>query len=152
MSFAGILSPTVARLTAKPLIVGAIAGVAASALVPTERGQKNFTIYGKSYSVAFVTFIGVAIGSLLAEVLRVWGWSNLGGVFGAWGAEVTSIAAVLGMDLLVAWMANNQTLENLMLITIVIEAIGAEIIGSYLFNNFLAPLIVSGDYGEAITF
>jgi len=143
------MTSNVAHLVAKPITVGA-AAFAWSRYQTTAGVNDMITLFGTRVSIPLATAAAVTIGSLAAEVAHTWVFPTIEPVGKMWAspaAEAFAVGTSTAVQAAVYTVGNKSAVADLGLMSIATTALIAEVIGSFTFDKFVAPLIFSEDVG-----
>ena len=132
---------TLGHYVAKPAAVGAVGAIASAYLYGA---KSEITIRGTTVNLAAAMGVGMFLGSVLGEfvhdkVFPLAGPTNrLTNPMG----EAVTIGTMAGSNALLMSLNAPGDLKMIGLPSLIGVAAGAEIVGSYVYDNFIAPMVL----------
>jgi hypothetical protein len=140
------ISPEVGNFVIKPVLIGS-AAYAANKLMPIgPNGAQIITLWGKRMDSSVVLFAGATVGSIVVELLHKYGLDHIPGSANRLSEPVTqviSVAALVGVQTAIFWAGNTQSLAGISMLTLLIEAFGASIVGQFIYDKWVEPLMIT---------
>lgn len=124
----------------------ATCGVIAAGFSMTTLGQAAIPMFGVNVPAPLLAFGAVYLGTCLSEVVHdelMPHIPKVGALLDAPLTEALAVANIAGTEMLLLQLTNAQAISDIGVLSIIAQAAGARIAGTYIADRWVGPLLAS---------